>query len=350
QIHGGQRPIVENLARYAEGDVKGQLDFYDHDGNGLIEYDWGALTGNDADAVSFHYREGDLDRAEAAYQYSGALAAAQAYEQLGNEAKATELRGIADAIAGAIRTVLWNPDRELFEHRHVATDEHVPWKEINNYYPFAVGAVHNEAPYTNALRLFSDPAQYPIFPFYTANQVDKAEAAARGFPGSNNFSQINSTVQFRLFSSVLRNYDTGHITAQDYKKLLYWNAWAAYIGGNTQFPDSNEFWFNWNPTTQTINGRSGIHHTILGSSNWTVVEDVMGLRPRNDDKVELSPIDIGWDHFTVDNLRYRNVDLSIVWDDPADGVVRYPGVPQGYSVFVDGRRMFTVNRLTSLVW
>jgi hypothetical protein len=350
QIHGGQRPVVENLARYAEGDIKGQLDFYDHDGNDLIEYDWGALTGNDADAVSFHWRDGWLDRAEAAYQYSGALAAAQAYQQLGDTAKAAEMRAIADAIANAIRTVLWNPQRRLFEHRHVETNEHVPWKEINNYYPFSVGAVPNEQPYVDALRLFSDPAEYPIFPFFTANQRDKAEAAEQGIPGSNNFSQINSTVQFRLFSSVLRNYDTGHITAEDYKKLLYWNAWATFIQGNTQYPDSNEFWFNWDPAAQRINGRSGIHHTILGSSNWTVVEDVMGLRPRNDNNVELWPIDIGWDHFALNNVRYRNVDLTIIWDDPTDGRVHYKGVPQGYSLYVNGHRALTVDRLTRLVW
>jgi hypothetical protein len=350
QIHGGQRPVVANLARYAEGDVKGQLAFYDHDGNGLIEYDWGALTGNDADAVSFHWRAGNLDRAEAAYQYSGALAAAAAYEQLGNTAKATELRGIADRIRTAILNVLWNPQDQLFEHRHVATNAHVPWKEINNYYPFAVGAIPDQQPYTNALRLFDDPAEYPIFPFYTANQVDKAEAAEQGNPGSNNFSQINSTVQFRLFSSVLRNYTTSAITAQDYKKLLYWNAWAAFIGGNTAWPDSNEYWYDWNPATQTIGGRSFIHHTILGSSNWTVIEDVLGLRPRTDAKVELSPIDIGWDRAMADNLRYRGRDLTVVWDDPADGVARYPGVPQGYSAFIDGQRVFTVDRLTHVVW
>ena len=350
QIHGGQRPVVANLARYAEGDVKGQLAHYDHDGNGLIEYDWGALTGNDADAVSFHWREGDLDRAEAAYQYSGALAAAAAYEQLGDTAKASELRGVAERVRDAILAVLWNPERQLFEHRHVATDAHVPWKEINNYYPFAVGAIPGRQPYTEALRLFADPAQYPIFPFYTANQADKAEAAEQGFPGSNNFSQINSTVQFRLFSSVLRNYDTPYVTAQDYKKLLYWNAWAAFIGGNTAWPDSNEYWYDWDPATQTIGGRSFIHHTILGSSNWTVIEDVLGLRPRGDAKVELAPIDIGWDHAMADNLRYRDRDLTVVWDDPADGVARYPGVPEGYSAFVDGVRAFTVDRLVHLVW
>ncbi|MEU7740614.1 hypothetical protein [Nonomuraea sp. NPDC049158] len=344
QIHGGQPAIAANLARYAEGDVKGQLSYYDHDNNKLIEYDWGALTGNDADAVSFHWKPGNMDRAESAYQYSGALAAAQAYEAVGNTAKATEMRTLATQIQNAIVNVLWNPNRQLFEHRLKSTNEWVPWKEINNYYPFAVGAVPNTATYKQALRLFDDPAQYPIFPFYTANQADKAASGT----GSNNFSTINSTVQFRLLSSVLRNYSNSWIDTSWYKKLLYWNAWAQYINGNTQYPDANEFWADWNNSSITY--RSWIHHNILGSSNWTVIEDVAGLRPRNDAKVELSPINIGWPNFTVNNLRYRNADLTIVWDDPADGVVRYPGVPEGYSIFINGSRVATVNSLVPFTW
>ncbi|WP_460497894.1 MGH1-like glycoside hydrolase domain-containing protein, partial [Glycomyces tarimensis] len=350
QIHGGQAPIVENLAGYAEGDVKGQLETFDTNENWLIEYDWGAMTGNDADAVSFHWRDGNLDRAESAYQYSGALAAAEAYELLGDQAKAEEMSEIAENIRGALTDVLWNPRTQLFEHVHVDSGDHVPWKEINNYYPFAVGAIPDEEPYTDALRLFSDPNEYPLFPFYTANQADKAEAAEQGNPGSNNFSQINSTVQFRLFSSVLRDYDTDAITAEDYKKLLYWNAWATYIDGDTAWPDANEFWADWNPDSQHIDYRSWIHHTTLGSSIWTVVEDAMGLRPRSDDAVELSPIDIGWDHFTVNHLRYRDSDLTITWDEPGDGTEHYPGVPEGYSVFIDGERAFTLDSLVPAVW
>jgi hypothetical protein len=350
QIHGGQPAMLTNLAHYAEQDVKGQLSFFDTDNNGVIEYDNGALTGNDADAVSFAWRSGRLDRTESAYVYSNALAAAAAYDAIGNAAKATELRAIATRIQNAVTTVLWDSSQQLLKHRHVATNSLDPWKEINNYYPFAVGLMPNTATFRQALRLFDEPAQYPIFPFFTANQVDKAAAAAAGSPGSNNFSTINSTVQFRLYSSVLRNYPNQWMSADNYKQLLYWNAWAQYIGGNTQWPDANEFWFNWNASTRTINGRSGIHHNILGSSNWTVIEDVAGLRPRSDNRVELSPINIGWPNFTVNHVRYRNSDLTIVWDDPADGVVRYPGVPQGYSVFVNGSRAFTVDRLTALVW
>lgn len=348
QIHGGQPAIAASLARYAEGDVRGQLSFYDRDNNGLIEYNWGALTGNDADAVSFHWRSGNLDRTESAYVYSGALAAAQAYDAIGNAAKATEMRSIATRIQNAMLSVLWNPTAQVLQHRHVGTNSLVPWKEINNFYPYAVGMMPNTATYRQALRLFADPAEYPVFPFYTANQRDKAAAAATGNPGSNNFSTINSTVQFRLYSSALRNYPSTFMTATDYKKLLYWNAWAQYNGGNTRWPDANEFWANWNGSSITY--RSWIHHNILGSGNWTLIEDVAGLRPRNDTRVELSPIGIGWSHFALNNIRYRNADLSIVWDDPTDAVANYGNVPQGYSLFVNGNRVATVNQLVPFTW
>jgi hypothetical protein len=254
------------------------------------------------------------------------------------------MQQIADRIKNAITTYLWDSANKLIEHRHVATNAQVPWKEINNYYPYAVGLMPNTDQYKQALRLFADPAEYPVFPFYTANQKDKAASGT----GSNNFSTINSTVQFRLLSSVLRNYPNQWMSAEDYKKLLYWNTWAQYVGGNTQWPDANEFWADWNGSS--INYRSWIHHNILGSSNWTVIEDVMGLRPRNDNQVELSPIGIGWPNFAANNLRYRNADLSIVWDDPADGVVKYAGIPQGYSIFINGTRVVTVDKLVRLVW
>jgi hypothetical protein len=344
QIHGGQPAIAGNLARYAEQDVKGQLSFYDHNNNRIIGYDWGALTGNDADAVSFHWRAGNMDRGEGAYQYSGARAAAQAYAAIGNTAKANEMNTLATNIGTALTNVLWNPNRRLFENRMESDGAFNPWKEINIYYPFAVGAIPNTTQYKESLRLFDDPAQYPIFPFYTANQADKAASGT----GSNNFSTINSTVQFRLLSSVLRNYPNQWINTEWYKKLLYWNAWAQYIGGNTQWPDANEFWANWNGSS--IGFRSGIHHNILGSSNWTVIEDVAGLRPRNDAQVELNPINIGWNHFAVNNLRYRNSDLSIVWDQPGDGTTWYAGVPEGYSIFVNGTRRATINQLVPMTY
>ena len=351
QIHGGQPAILRNLARYAEKDIYGQLNAYDSNKNGIIEYDWEAMTGNDADAVSFHYYDRANERAEGAYVYANAQAAAHAYELIGDTAKAAELRAVAQKIRTAVLDLLWDDQAKVFKHRDLQTGNLIPWKESNNYIPFNAGLVPADEPkYREALRLWADPAEYPIFPTFTANQKDKAEAAAQGKPGSNNFSQLNSTRHFTLFSKALREYASPHITPEMYKQMLYWNAWAQYVGGDTRYPDANEFWADWNPATKTIGYRSWIHHTILGSSNWTVIEDVMGLRPRSDAKVELWPVDIGWDHFTVNNVKYRNSDLSIVWDKPGDGKTHYKGVPEGYSIYVDGKRKVTLATLAHAVW
>ncbi|WP_336213770.1 galactose-binding domain-containing protein [Nonomuraea sp. LPB2021202275-12-8] len=351
QIHGGQPAILRNLARYAEKDVYGQLGAYDSNGNGIIEYDWEAMTGNDADAVSFHYYDRANERLEGAYVFANAQAAAQAYELIGDAAKAAELRAVAEKVRTSMLGLLWDEESKLFKHRDLQTGNLIPWKESNNYIPYATGLVPTDDPkYREALRLWADPAEYPIFPAYTANQKDKAEAAAQGKPGSNNFSQINSTRNFALFSKALREYASPYVTADQYKQLLYWNAWSQFVGGDTRYPDANEFWANWNPATKTIDYRSWIHHTILGSSNWTVIEDAMGLRPRSDGKVELWPVDIGWDHFTVNGVDYRGSDLTVVWDKPGDGATHYRGVPEGYSILVDGRRKVTLSGLAHAVW
>ncbi len=65
-----------------------------------------------------------------------------------------------------------------------------------------------------------------------------------------------------------------------------------------------------------------------------MVEDVAGMVPREDNKIELNPIEIpGWNYFTVNNLSYHGQDVSIVWDK--DG--SHYGGPAGYSLYVGGK-------------
>lgn len=73
--------------------------------------------------------------------------------------------------------------------------------------------------YDSALRLFEDADEFPIFPFFTANQADKK---ALNFPGSNNFSIINATPLLQIYSAGIRDYnaaDNGYITNESFKKL-----------------------------------------------------------------------------------------------------------------------------------
>jgi hypothetical protein len=360
KVHGGEPAILGNLARYAECDVKGQLRRFDVNGNHLVEYASGFYTGNDADAVALHYFNPPppvgrnapgrtQDRSDTALWYSGARAAAAAYAVRGDFAKAAELYGLAERIKRSILTLLWDDGDQVFKQKDVESGELVPWKEQQNFLPFTEGLVPDRWEYRRALRYFADKAEFPIMPFFTANQRDKAEAVAAGRPGSNNFSNINSTLQAQLYSRAIRSYPSPYVTAGMYRRLLDWLTWTQYVGGDNRYPDNNEYFFDWDPETRTL-GRSGIHHNILGAYNFMIVEDVAGMRPRLDDVVELWPIDVGYDHFTVNNLSYHGRDLSIVWDEPGDGRRHYGDVPEGYSLYVAGRRAFTVDRLAHVRW
>jgi hypothetical protein len=58
---------------------------------------------------------------------------------------------------------------------------------------------------------------------------------------------------------------------------------------------------------------------------------------------------MGYDHFTLNNVRYHGADLTVVWQRPG-GTTFYPNAPAGYTVYVNGLRAFTVSDLAHVSW
>jgi hypothetical protein len=358
ELHGGPAPIAEKLATYAEGDVNGQLAAMDSNHNDVLDTNWNSWTGNDSDAVSFDYKPGvSLDRPETAFTWANAEAGEAAYQLAGDSSGASRLGDLAGKIRTGVLNTLWDSDDKELLSAVASTGEKDPWKEINNYDPYTVGMMptpdgttQNDQ-YTEALRFFADADEFPIFPFYTADQKDKAAATAAGRPGTNNFSVINSTGLMNMMASAIRHYPSSYITGDSLKKLIDWNAWAAYQDdGDNRYPDTNEFWANGSADPQDIGYRSWIHQTILGATNHTIIEDMMGLQPQADDTVEMWPIDMGVDHFAASNIRYRNANLSITWVKPGATSPYGADVPEGYSIYVNGTRVATAPSLEHFVY
>ena len=227
----------------------------------------------------------------------------------------------------------------------------VKYTESNNYNYFAVGLVPDDAAsvtkYKEALKAFSNGKEFPIFPFYTANQVHNQEVS-----GSNNFSNINFTVQLRLYESALRTYDKEqtYITDDMLAMMAEWMAWNVYPdAGDIRYPNNNEF-HNIDGRTYENYYRSWIYHNILGNYTYLFIEDMAGIQPRSDEKIELSPIDFSYDHFMVNNVRYHGHDLTVVWDKPDDGKTWYNECPEGYSLYIDGTLAFTLKDLAHVVY
>lgn len=369
-VHGGDRKFAHKLAEWFEGDAKGQLDHYgQHETPStpkakLIYYRSNYMTGNDADTCSMHYRGVGPYKAHAenAYVYGAAKSAAELYALSGDEKKAAEMTVFAEEIRSDILSYLWCDKCRFFETRSASPTEDfvvhntekpnlVPLKENNNYNYFSERVVPTDEAslekYVDAFRHLADPEEFPIFPYYTASQRDNKIA-----PGSNNFSNINFTVQARAYSAAIREYDRSgkYVTPEMFENMVDWCAWNMYPdGGDIEYPNNNEF-FNADRATDPKGAgdyyRSWIYHNILGNYNYIFIEEMAGLRPRADGKIELSPIDFGYSHFAADNMRYHGRDVSIFYN--ADG--HYEDIPSGYSLFVDGKLAVNTVSLTAFVY
>ncbi|KXK61206.1 hypothetical protein AWW66_14855 [Micromonospora rosaria] len=373
QVHGGGREIARRFATYFEGDGIGQLEHYDGNDDKLIAYDTNYMPGNDSDAITFGFPKANagapgartIERPESAYVWGAFDAARQLYQVSGaDQAKVDEMAATADEIRAAILGRLWSPDLRMFlaGTSHGATSaassngranplpasaRHlIPAKESNLYDIYAQNLIPTDQwqEYVDGFRFLTYGDNFPIFPFYTANQYDRA---AYGIGGSNNFSNINFTVQYRGVRSALRHYDPEqkYLDPAYAKRLLDWMAWSIYPGGDLRAPNQAEYYSNWNPTTRTYN-RNNPNHIMLGNMNYIFVEDMAGLQPRSDDTIELWPIAFGYDHFMVNNLRYHGQDVTIVWDP--DGS-RY-GLGAGYSLFLNGEKKVSTDKLGPLTY
>ena len=363
-VIGGGAELAENLAYYFGHDATGQLEHYGNhiEGRDLIAYRNNYMTGNDADTISMHAPGTGTWKAhgENAYVWAAADAAAKLYEQLGNTEQAKYYRDLADKIKADVLELMWCEECQKFETyavrptgtQHNANQPNlVKYTESNNYNYFAVGLVPDDAAsvtkYKEALKAFSNGKEFPIFPFYTANQVHNQEVS-----GSNNFSNINFTVQLRLYESALRTYDKEqtYITDDMLAMMAEWMAWNVYPdAGDIRYPNNNEF-HNINGRTYENYYRSWIYHNILGNYTYLFIEDMAGIQPRSDEKIELSPIDFSYDHFMVNNARYHGHDLTVVWDKPDDGKTWYNECPEGYSLYIDGTLAFTLKDLAHVVY
>ncbi len=365
-VIGGGTELAENLAYYFGHDATGQLEHYGNHiaGRSLIAYRNNYMTGNDADTISMSVSGGGTWKAhgENAYVWAAANAAKELYELTGDTEKAEYYGDLADKIRDDILELMWCDKDGKFETyavspsnsfaKHNPNNTHlVDLTESNNWNYFAVGLVPTDEAslekYKTAFEDFSNGEEFPIFPMFTANQVDNRRAS-----GSNNFSNINFTVQARAYEAAIRTYDRNqeYITDEMLAMMTEWMAWLIYPdSGDVRYPNNSEY-YNIDGRTYSNYYRSWIYHNILGNYNYIFFEDMAGLTPRSDEKIELFPIDFKYDHFMVNNARYHGHDLSVVWDDPTDDKDYYEDLPEGYTLFIDGERAFTLKTLSHVVY
>jgi hypothetical protein len=131
-------------------------------------------------------------------------------------------------------------------------------------------------------------------------------------------------------ANVLRDYPQAGVSCRD-----YFDVFQTYV--RSQHADGHPYIGEYldETTGEWFNGRGGRSRYYNHSSFADIViTGLVGLRPRADDTVELSPLlpQGTWDWFCLDGVRYHGRDLSIIWDKTGDHYKR----GKGLMVLADG--------------
>lgn len=347
-------------------DVRGWMKAYDADDDTLPEREMPRVTGYDLDILSYWFFNGNkldlraepppLERVDfASFVYGNAAGIAELAQGVGDTATAQEFTELAERIRAAVLANLWD-DRSQFFYPRVATDHtRVPIRELHGFFPFTTQLAPNEPRYTAALAKFVDPTEFwARFPPVITSLAHYRDWNWEQDGLTRNIAPHPISMGARTLIQVLKHYRQDAVTPAHFMELMARYNTLVYPGVHPRDPlwrpNVHEYYSKWEPHSNTPRPKpSDISHDFHSMYCSLIVEGAVGLTPRTDAKIELQPLAQQWTYFMLDRLRYRDHDLTIVWDQP-DGRVRYPGYPEGFSLYLDGELAFTRPGLGHVVY
>ncbi len=332
KVHGGSTAFLEAMADAGAGDVQGTRANFDADGDYIYDIQYDAWD-NDTASLSVGGKQQRIDTA--ALAWANATAVSEMYRAAGNESQAKVYQEFASQIQKVNLQNSWDADSKQFLMK-TESGAFIPFRDINNYYAFMVGMIPQDAGYDTALRVWGDETEFPLWPMYVSNSKDYEiiQNDDRYTDRSRNFSPGNTAITLKMFANVIKEYDAPNITGEAFMEVLKQYTMTCFVNKNIHYPDANEFW-NGNPETPY---RSWIHHNWHSQYNTLIIENVMGITPRDDKVIELHPIDAGMEAFKLTNVRYHGKDIGVELNR------------DGYHLYVDGKEVAATDRLCHFTW
>lgn len=356
RVHPIPPETLRALLPAMASDVRAWMTSYDPDGDGLPQRARPRVTGYDLDILSFWYFSGlrfdphadlaDLERVDfASFVFANATAVAELAREIGEQGLAAEFSEIAARIRTAVLTHLWDEQSQFFYPQRAQDNARIPIRELHGFFPFTTLLAPNERRYTAALeKLIDEDEFWARFPPVITSLAHYREWTWEMDGLTRNIAPHPITMGARTLIQAIKHYSEGPVRPQHFMELMRRYNDLVYPGVNPfdphWRPNAHEYFSKWEPNQLSPRPKpSDISHDFHSAYCYLVVEGAVGLTPRADDKIELQPAALEWDHFLLDRLRYRGRDLTVVWDRP-DGTRHYPALPEGFSLYVDGRAAF----------
>jgi hypothetical protein len=361
RVHPIPPDTLRKLLPAMASDVRAWVTTFDPDGNGLPQRDRPRSTGYDLDILSYWYFNGtkldvqadpvDMERVDfASFVYANARAVVELARIANNQPLVSEFQTVAEHIRTAVLQQEWDDQTQFFYPQRAADHVRAPIRELHGFFPFTTLLAPDEPRYVAALKKFVDPDEFwARFPPVITSQYHYRQWTWDMDGLTRNIAPHPISMGARTLVQVLKHYHQNIITPDHFMDLMARYNALVYPGVNPfdplWRPNVHEYYSKWEPHQVSLQPKpSDISHDFHSMYCSLVVEGVVGLTPRTDERIELQPAALSWTYFLLDRLRYRGKDLTIVWDQPG-GRKRYAQFPEGFSLYIDGRPAFTRDHL-----
>jgi len=366
RVHPIDSATLRGMLPAIAGDVRGWLSAYDPDKDLLPSRDMPRVTGYDLDILSYWFwnnlelnvyaRTPDLERVDfASFVYANAAATAELAQSVGDTALASEFSALAEKIREAALKSFWDPETGFFYPQNAGDHRRIPIRELHGLFPFAMRMAPDDPQYHSALAKLVDPSEFwSRYPPVITSMAHYRQWTWTMDGLTRNIAPNPISMGALTAMRAMQDYHQDIVTPAYFMDLMRRYSELMYPRVNpndvTWRLNVHEYYSQWEPGARsTLPKASDISHDFHSMYNALVVEGVVGLRPRGDDLIELRPAAREWDYFALDRVRHRGRDLTIIWDRP-DGRVRYDGMPEGFSLYIDGKLAFTRPTLDPVIY
>jgi hypothetical protein len=300
------------------------------------------------------------------YLFAQASALARIAELRKDDEAAVKYRQEAGDIADRMTKLLWDEKDKFFKvirKRDIGNGTKADVRELIGYVPWYFSIPPKGKGYEEAWAQLMDPRGF-FAPFGPTTAEQRHPGFRIEYKGHecqwNGPSWPYATSQtLTAMANVLNEYPQDTISKRNYFEIL-WNYAKSHafrqippdedgakpvVREDLPWIDENLNPFNgdWLARTRlevqghgsgpTERGKDYNHSTFCD----LVITGLIGLRPREDDMVEVNPLlpDDAWDWFCLDKVRYHDRNLTILWDRTGE---RF-GKGKGLVILVDGREV-----------
>ncbi|MCU0709352.1 MAG: discoidin domain-containing protein [Pirellula sp.] len=300
-----------------------------------------------------------------AYMWAEAVAIAELARREGDEATANKYQTFADGLRERIYEKLWDPKRQFFLIRYRDDEEKDGHKVTANSFIYEDGQFAG-SPYGRELigyvpwqfDMIPPGSQYDVawsklmdrdafFADYGPSTVERNDPMFLLMKSccwwSGQSWPYATTQTLKGLANHLQNGPSPVISADDYVKSLLIYARSHRKDGRPYLAEALH------PDTGSFEGHDGYNHSehyFHSGYIDLIITGLVGIDPSNLESLRLVPLfPDHWDYLALDGVRYRNRDISVLWDREG---TRY-GMGPGLHILCDGQRIWESKKLETVV-